>query len=224
VAGATIAGATATLDGGESLLDDLNVPLSYTADSQGQFSVRLPDTSVLASGADSFAMTVSASGYQAQALTLDSTLTEHDVTLTEMANGITLTGAISALGSQDFKAKPPVVTINYADGTSVQLIVSVSTVSQASFSHNVDLNQTALNTMTIEQADSLSISLSLSNVTQDQTFNILLERSVAVVTSSPTNIGNSGGGGGGSLAWWLLVLLPMVMGLRRGCKGQSTRP
>ncbi len=214
VAGSAIAGATATLDGGETLLAALNLALTYTADDQGQFTVRLPDTSVLASGEDSFAMTISASGYQSEALTLDSTLVEHDVTLTEMANGITLTGSISALGSQDFKAKPPVVTVNYADGSSEQLIVTVSTVSQASFSHNVDLNQKSLSSMNISQADSLSISLSLSTVQQDQTFNILLERNVAVVTSSPTSIGDSGKKGG-SFGWWLLLGLPVLLGSRR---------
>lgn len=211
VASAPIATATAELNGGEALLTTLNLELNYSADANGQFTVLLPDTSVLSAGTD-FDITVSASGYNSESLALTSDTTTHNVTLTEVANGITLTGSISALGSQDFKASPPVVSLTFADGTSENIVVTVSTISQASFEHLVDLNQKSLSTMAISQADSLSINMDITHVTQNQTFNILLERNVAVVTSSPTDIGGGGsGGGGGALGWWLLLLSTVLL-------------
>jgi|GEM_PF-1960849 len=193
-----------SLTGSESVLSNMNLEADYYSNASGQVSIELPDTG------DSITLTTTASGYASGTLNVDNGITTHTVTLTEVVNGLTITGSISALGTQDFTAHSPSVIISYTDGSSDVVPVTVSTVSQANFTHSVDLNLKSLNAMKVEQDDSLNIDMNISNVQQDRTYNILLERHVAVVSSQP--IGSSGGG---SLPWYTLLLLPFLIRPRR---------
>jgi hypothetical protein len=200
--GTAINNAKLSLTGGESILNNMNLESDYYSNASGLVTIELPDTG------DSLALTTTASGYTADNLSVDNGITTHTITLTEMANGVTLTGAISALGTQDFTAHPPTVLITYSDGSSDTVPVTVSTVSQANFTHNVDINLKSMSSMEVKQEDSLNINVAMSNVQQNQSYNILLERHVAVVS-----VGS--GSGGGSLPWYSLLLLPLLMRFKR---------
>jgi hypothetical protein len=200
--GTAINNAKLSLTGGESILNNMNLEADYYSNASGLVSIDLPDTG------NSLALTTTATGYTADNLSLDNGITTHTITLTEMANGVTLTGSISALGTQDFTAHSPTVLITYTDGSSDTVPVTVSTVSQANFTHSVDLNLKSMNSMEVKQEDSLNIEVGMSNVQQNQTYNILLERHVAVVS-----VGS--GSGGGSLPWYSLLLLPLLMRFKR---------
>lgn len=199
--GTAIDNAKLSLTGGESILNNMNLEAHYYSNATGLVSIDLPDTG------DSLALTTTASGYTAESLSVDNGITTHTITLAEMANGVTLTGSISALGTQDFTAHSPTVLITYTDGSSDTVPVTVSTVSQANFMHSVDLNLKSMNFMEVKQEDSLNIEVGMSNVQQNQTYNILLERHVAVVSV--------GSGDGGSLPWYSLLLLPFLMRVKR---------
>ena len=190
-----------------TLLTELNIELEYIADEQGQITLRLPDNDEL------YSFGVSADEFNPATISLEASVNEYEVILNAMGNSITLSGSISALGTQDFLRNPPSVTFKLDDGNSILVTVTVSNSSQASFSQDVDLNQQILQTMSIEQADSLNIELDISDLTQNQTFNVLLERSIAVVVSSPTQ------SGGASLNMFylfgLLLLLARPIYLRR---------
>lgn len=205
--GNAINNAKLSLTGNESILGNMNLEADYYSNASGLVSIELPDTG------DSLALTTTANGYTGNTLSVDNGITTHTVTLTEMANGVTITGSISALGSQDFVAQTPSVVISYSDGTSDTIPVTVSTVSQANFTHSVDLNLKSLDAMKVNQEDSLNLEVSISSVQQDRTYNILLERHVAVVSSQP--IGSSGGG---SLPWYTLLLLPLFIRFKRAKK------
>ena len=200
--GDAINNAKLSLNGGESILSNMNLEADYYSNASGLVTIELPDTG------DSLALTTTASGYTADNLSVDNGITTHTITLTEMANGVTVTGAISAMGTQDFTAHPPTVLISYSDGSSDIVPVTISSVSQANFTHSVDINLKSMSSMEVKQEDSLNINVGMSNVQQNQNYNILLERHVAVVS-----VGS--GGGGGSLPWYSLLLLPLLMRFKR---------
>ena len=199
--GSPIAEAVGTLTS-QALLSELNLPLEYIANQDGEMTIRLPDAQA------KIQITIQSALYNPATLLLDESLNEHQVVLTAMSQLITLTGSISALGAQNFISHPPVVTLIFRDGgTASVVVVTVSNSSQASFSHDVDINHLALETMRVEQDDSLNIELDISAVTQNQTYNILLERNIAVVTSAPS----SGGGGIGPVNVFLLLGLLIIL-------------
>jgi hypothetical protein len=170
----------------QTLLNEFNLPLQYTTNDTGEMTIRLPDTQA------SSQMTIQSEQYNPVNLLLEPSITGHQVILTIMSQMITITGSISALGTQNFVSQPPVVKITFEDGSIDNVVVSVSNSSQASFNHNVDINTRLLSSMSIEQADSLNIELDISGLAQNQTYNILLERSIAVVTSAPSDDSGSG--------------------------------
>ncbi|MEH6343759.1 MAG: Ig-like domain-containing protein [Bermanella sp.] len=185
-----------------ALLAELNLELEYIADDQGQITIRLPDNDEL------YGFSLSADEFNPATISLEAGINEYEVILEAMGNSIILSGSISALGTQDFLRNPPAVRFRLDDGNSILVTVTVSNSSQASFSQDVDLNQQILQTMSIEQADSLNIEVDISDLTQNQTFNVLLERSIAVVVSSPTQ------SGGGSMGIFYFLGLILLLGRR----------
>ena len=183
-----------------TLLTQLNLPVDYSADENGEMIIRLPDTQAVNQ------LTIQSNQFNPATLMLDESLTEHQVILTALSQFITLTGSISALGTQNFVSHPPQVLLDFEDGSIDSVTVSVSNSSQASFSHDVDINSRSLTNMRVIQADSLNIELDISSLSQNQTYNILLERSIAVVVSTP-----SSDSGGGPLN--LLILLGLMFTL-----------
>jgi len=208
-----LANATAELTGNEALLTQLNIVTSYSADASGEFTVLLPDTNALPAGS-SYTMNVAASGYNSEDLTLNSDNATHNLVLTEVANGITLIGAITVGGSQNLLDEPPVVTLDYADGSSDVISVSVTSATQASFSQEIDLNEKSLQLLSISQAESVTIELDVSNVMQTQTIDIFLLNNASVVITTeidtPVDTTDGASSGGGSLAWFSLFLLVLL--------------
>ena len=185
-------------------LVEVNIALIHNADANGQFSIWLPDNDQF------YGLNVAANGYHSSDLTLSASLIEHLVTLTAMSNSITLSGSINALGTQDFTRNNPTMSLHFSDGRSEAIIVTVSNAAQASFSHEVDLNTHILSTMRIEQVDSLDIEIDMSPITQSQSYNILLERTVAIVVSAPAPKESSGVGTIDLRYCLLLLLLGLV--------------
>ena len=182
-----------------SLFTELNLELVYTSNDQGQITLQLPDNDEL------YGFTLTANQFNPATITLEAGVNEYEVILEAMGNSITLSGSISALGTQDFLRNAPAIKLIMDNGDSISVVVTVGNSSQASFSQDVDLNRQVLQTMDIEQADSLNIELDISDLAQNQTFNILLERSIAVVVSTPTT--DSGGGALGAFYLFALLLL-----------------
>ena len=197
--GDAIAQAVGTLVENARLVE-VNIELIHNADANGQFSIWLPDNDQF------YGLNISANGYHPSDLNLGASLIEHFVTLTAMSNAVTLSGSINALGTQDFTRNNPTMSLHFSDGRSETIIVSVSNAAQASFSHEVDLNIHNLSTMRIEQVDSLDIEIDMSQITQNQSYNILLERTVAIVVSAPAPK-ESSGVGAMDLRYGLLLLL-----------------
>ncbi len=189
-------------------LTQLNIQSTFTSDSNGQFSLWLPDDDQF------YGLNISANGFNSSDLTLAASLVEHEITLTGMSNAILLSGSLSALGTQDFTRDNPLMSLHFSDGSSETMVVSINNASQASFNHEVDLNLHSLSTMRIEQVDSLSIEIDMSLITQNQSYNILLERNVAIVISSPAPKESSGAGPIDGRFILLLVLL-CLMGRRK---------
>ncbi len=187
-------------------LVEVNIALIHNADANGQFSIWLPDNDQF------YGLNVAANGYHSSDLTLSASLIEHLVTLTAMSNSITLSGSINALGTQDFTRNNPTMSLHFSDGRSEAIIVTVSNAAQASFSHEVDLNTHILSTMRIEQVDSLDIEIDMSQITQSQSYNILLERTVAIVVSAPAPKESSGVG---AMDYRYLVLLLLLALIRK---------
>ncbi len=208
-----LANATAELTGNEALLAQLNLATNYSADANGEFTVLLPDTNALPAGA-SYALNVAASGYNSEDLTLNSDNTTHDLVLTELANGIILIGAITVGGSQDLLDESPMVTLEYADGSSDVISVSVASATQANFSQEVDLNEKSLQLLSINQAESVTIELDVSNITQTQTIDIFLLNNASVIVTTPVDTAvdttDGGSSGGGSLGWFSLLVLVLL--------------
>ena len=199
-ASSAIASAKASLEA-STLISSLNLAIEHPANASGQIQISLPNTS------DSIELEISATGYQTADLTLDNVTLEHEVTLFEALNVITLSGSISALGNQDFLSAAPTLTLVLSNGDEESMTVTVTTTSQANFSHDVDLDQNDAQTMRIRQQNSLEVDVDISNVTSDRTFNILLEKNIVVVTATDdANIGGSGSGGGTLNVLFLLFL------------------
>lgn len=212
-AGNALANASGNLNGGESLLTELNLGLSFNADANGQFTALLPDTGVLPAGQDSFAMQVSANGYNPENITLDSTLTAQTVTLTEMVSAVVISGEITALGDQNFQTNPPSVNVSLDDGSQQSANVTVASPQKAQYTYTVDLSQNGLGSLSVSQQNSVSFSLNISNVQEDFTYNVGLDRNIAIVSAQPSTAPpvGIGGSGGGSLPWYLLLLsVPLV--------------
>ncbi len=184
----------------------MNIALTHNSDANGQFSIWLPDNDQF------YGLNVAANGYHSSDLTLSASLIEHLVTLTAMSNAITLSGSINALGTQDFTRNNPTMSLHFSDGRSETIMVNVSNAAQASFSHEVDLNTHILSTMRIEQVDSLDIEIDMSPITQSQSYNILLERTVAIVVSAPAPKESSGVG---AMDYRYLVLLLLLALIRK---------
>ncbi len=201
--GNAIAQAMGTLVENARLIE-VNITLNHNADANGQFSIWLPDNDQF------YGLNVSANGYQSSDLTLSASLIEHLVTLTAMSNAITVSGSINALGTQDFTRNNPTMSLHFANGSSEIITVTVSNTAQASFSHEVDLNTHTLSTMRIEQVDSLNIEINMSQITQSQSYNILLERTVAIVVSAPAPKESSGAGAFDIRYLMLMLLLGLI--------------
>ena len=196
------------LTGGETLLKEMNLATSYSADSNGEFTVLLPDTSVLAANTI-YEMEISASGYNSETLTLDSNTISHNVVLTEASTAITLTGNIRTVGTQNLLQNPPVVELSYGDGTSDILSVLVASSTQASFSHEVDLNLKSLKLLSIRQSESDTLELNISNIIQTQSLYFSLSNNKTIDTTS----GSSGGGSISFLSLFSFVIL--LLSVRR---------
>jgi len=196
------------LTGGETLLTEMNLATSYSADSNGEFTVLLPDTSVLAANTI-YEMEISASGYNSETLTLDSNTISHNVVLTEASTAITLTGNIRTVGTQNLLQNPPVVELSYGDGTSDILSVLVASSTQASFSHEVDLNLKSLKLLSIRQSESDTLELNISNIIQTQSLYFSLSNNKTIDTTS----GSSGGGSISFLSLFSFVIL--LLSVRR---------
>jgi hypothetical protein len=195
--------ATATLNGAEPLLTELNILLIYNANDDGEFAFLLPDTLVLETES-SFATQLSAPGYHLKNLILNSNNTIHDVILTEIVNSIILTGEITAQGSQDLLQAAPVVKIRYENEMTTLIAVKVTSENRANFNHEIDLNLKSLDLLTISQINSVTIGLNISNITQSQNLDILLNNPITVTSISVDDSESSSGGG--SLMWFNLYL------------------
>jgi hypothetical protein len=205
-----LANSTAELIGNEALLTELNIETNYSADVNGEFNVLLPNTNALSAGA-SYEMRVSASGYNSETLALNSDNTNHDLVLTEIANGITLTGSIIVKGSQNLVQDPPTVFIDYTDGSSEAVTVVVTSATQANFSIEIDLNVKSQQLLSISQSDSVTIDLDVSNITQTQNIEVFLLNNVSVVVATviPDNtpVDTGGAASGGALNWLSIFFL-----------------
>lgn len=179
--------AEATLNGNETLLTELNISKSYTTNSVGEFSVLLPDTSALSAGSH-FDMQISLSGYNSESLELNSENTTHAIVLSAVENGITLLGSISAKGNQNFLQSQPQVVLYFMDDTQQDISVSVTSSTQASFNHDVDLNVKSLRQLSVVQAESVTVNLDVSNITQTQNIDIFLLNNGAVAVTTPVPV------------------------------------
>jgi hypothetical protein len=196
---------TATLNGADPLLTELNILLIYNANDDGEFALLLPDTFVLETES-SYAIQLSALGHHSKNLILNSNNTIHDVILTQIVTSIILTGEITAQGSQNLLQAAPVVTIKYGDEMTTLIAVKVTSENRASFSHEIDLNLKSLDLLTISQIKSVTIGLNISNITQSQNLDILLNNAIAVTSVSVDDSELESESGGGSLMWFSFYL------------------
>ena len=186
------------------LLDQLNLELNYVADENGFINLLLPND------LESYPMTLSATGYNPSNISLDSTLSEHQVILGKVGDGILLTGTINAAGNQNFVENPPVAKLSFAEGDSELIVLSVSDASLASFIHSVDLTEHTLINLLITQAKSIDHETDLSTLSQNQTFEITLERDPAISDENESSSSSSG-----PLHPYLMVCLLIILGLKR---------
>jgi len=186
-----------------TLLNTLGLDLQYAADTNGFINLLLP------SDESAYAFTLSAVGYNPSNITLDATLSEHQVILARIGEGIILNGSITALGSQNFVKNPPTAKLNFSEGDSEFMIVSVSDSSNASFIHTVDTTLHGLQTLNIEQADSIDHETDISALTQNQSFELELEAAPVVEESS-----SSSSSSGPFNPYWLIGLI-LLTGLRQ---------
>jgi hypothetical protein len=182
---AAVPAAQGTLDD-LPLLDELNLELDYVADENGFINLLLPRD------LESYPMTLSATGFNPSGVSLDATLSEHQVILGRVGDGILLSGTIAAAGNQNFVANPPIVKLNFSEGDSELIVVSVSNASEADFIHSVDLDEHTLVNMVITQAKSINHETDLSTLSQNQTFEITLERDPAIKDESGSSSSSSG--------------------------------
>jgi hypothetical protein len=128
------------------------------------------------------------------------------VILTQIVTSIILTGEITAQGSQNLLQAAPVVTIKYGDEMTTLIAVKVTSENRASFSHEIDLNLKSLDLLTISQIKSVTIGLNISNITQSQNLDILLNNAIAVTSVSVDDSELESESGGGSLMWFSFYL------------------
>ena len=188
------------------LLDELNLGLNYVADENGFINLLLP------SNLESYPMTLSATGFNPSGVSLEATLSEHQVILGRIGEGILLTGTINALGNQNFITNPPIATLNFLEGDNELIVVSVSNATQASFIHSVDLTEHTLIDLVITQSKSIDNETDLSTLTQNQTFEISLERDPAI--SDETESSSSSSSSGPLHPYFLLGFL-VLLGINR---------
>ena len=203
--------ATAILNGGEALLADLKVPTGYLADGNGQFTILLPNTSLLAAE-ENYSISIDAVGYTSISENLDSTTTVHNIILTQVGNSIVLTGEITAQGNQNLLSAKPIVTITYSDDTSEVIYVFVNSSDRAIFTHEVDLNLKSLSLLTINQTESEKVVLNVSNVNQSQTLDINLLNGLG--SDATTEIIQTGDSAGGGDSIWFNVCLLLIVFFR----------
>ena len=203
ILGAAVPLAQGTLDD-LPLLDQLNLELNYIADDNGFINLLLP------SDLDSYPMTLSATGFNSSGISLDATLSEHQVILGRVGDGILLTGTIDAAGNQNFVENPPIAKLNFAEGDNEFIVLSVSNASQASFIHSVDLTEHTLVNLLITQAKSIDHDTDLSTLSQNQTFEISLARDPAIQDESEGSSSSSG-----PLPLYLIVSLFIILRLKR---------
>jgi hypothetical protein len=214
---------TATLNNNEILLTELNVLMRYDVDVNGELAVLLPNTHVLPSGS-TFAIQISAPGYNSNTLILNSDNTVHDVILVEVVTSILLTSKITAQGNQDLLQEAPVVTIIYSDGMSEIIPVTVISSIRAVFNYEVDLNLKSLSVLIISQADSEVVELDISNMNQSQNLDVILLNHANTVVSQPvdTAAGESEETGG-SFIWLNLYVLCILFFRNLLLKREKTR-
>jgi hypothetical protein len=188
-------------------LSKLNIQDTFTSDANGQFSFWLPNDDQF------YGLNITANGFVSNDSTLGVSLTDHEITLALMSNAIVLSGSLRALGTQDFTRDNPTANLHFTDGSSEAILVTVNNASQATFEHQVDLNLRRLSTLQIEQVDSLVFEIDISRTTQNQNYNILLERSVAIVILAPTPK-ELPGFGAWDVGFMLLLLLLCLIGRR----------
>ncbi|OUR62894.1 hypothetical protein A9Q73_09670 [Bermanella sp. 47_1433_sub80_T6] len=198
--GQAISGVSSTLSP-DPLLSALNIDQLYQGDDAGQFSLNLPDIT------QNFTITLTAQDFNSQAITFNNSVTAHSVQMVSMANAITLSGTVRALGEQGFLTTPPVLELIFSDGSREAMLVTVDSDSQASFEHSVDINLHQLSAIEVSQSDSVNLTLDVSETSQDKSFNILLEANTPTVSSAPTSLGSSGGG---PIALYLLLLITLI--------------
>ncbi len=186
-----------------TLLNTLGLDLQYSADQNGFINLLLP------SDEDAYAFTLSAAGYNPTSINLDATLSEHQVILARIGEGIILNGSITALGSQNFVKSPPTAKLNFSEGDSEFMIVSVSDATNASFIHTVDTAIHGLQTLNIIQGDSIDHETDISALSQNETFEIELEAAPVVEESS-----SSSSSSGPFNPYWLFCFI-LLTSLRR---------
>ena len=207
------------LSGNNPLLLDMNIPLEYSTDDQGKLTFILPDTSMLPVGSD-FDVTVTADTYEEKRLAFNSDQTIHSVTLSELANSVTMFGTIRAAGNQDFNEHPPVVLFSFSDGSSESAVISVISSTEARFQFELDLNQKSFSTVSITQNNSVSLSRDVSQVIQSTNVDVQLVYSENEESVSPRD-SFGGGSGGGTLMWWMIAVFGLLLGQRS--KGHTTQ-
>ncbi len=186
------------------LLDELNLELNYVADNNGFMNLLLPND------LESYSMTISAFGFNPTEISLDITLSEHQIILGRIGEGVLLTGVISAAGDQNFIENPPVAKLNFAQADSEFIVLSVSNASKATFIHSIDLTERTLVNLTITQAKSLDHETDLSTLSQNQAFEITLERDPAITDDSGGSSSSSG-----PLHPYLIFCFLILLGIKR---------
>ncbi len=194
---------------GSGLLTALNVPLIYQSDALGAFSMALPNID------ENFIITLTAQGFNPATLTFDNSQLTHTVQMSSMVNAITLSGTLKALGlglaAQDFLSSPPTLTLVFSDDSQELITLTVHTQTLANFSHSVDLNQHTPSRFIINQNESLGLTQTISQASEDRSFDLFLESSLTD-ESTPTSLGSSGGG---TLPLYWLLLISLISQRKR---------
>ena len=197
-----------------------NLGLNYLTDEEGQFSFPLP----IYENEENFELSLQASDFIEGQFNFTSSTQQHDFTLENMALPITLSGSISAPTGIDFTVVPPSVQLQFLNSQAITLSIELTSSRLATFNQEIDLSQYSLDTLTIQQDQSQSISLDVSGIMQSQIFEVVLEAILSLNTINEedrageenTNIESNGVSGGGSFYYlWLLVLASILRPLRK---------
>lgn len=179
-----------------SLLEDYNLPHSYTPNSNGQVAVVLPENNT------DYSAQVSLSGFTSADVTLDSSILSQTLVLEEIANPMVLSGDIIALNNLSFDSELPVVTLTLDDGTQTVITVAKESSTLATFHYTHDLNLGSITQLSVNHSDGIGLIFNI-NANNDLLFEIFMESSTQVITNEPTKVGSSGG----SLGLLLLFIL-----------------